>query len=72
MIDEISIILRDLPTTIRAFTVAKDGYFTIVINTKFSNEMQQESYLHELRHIQSGDYDKRCSADLIEMHAHAI
>lgn len=72
MSDEISIILRDLPSTIHAFTVAKDGYFTIVINTKLSIEMQQESYLHELHHIQSGDYDKHCSADLIEMYAHAV
>ena len=66
-----NVLLLDLPETISAYTVAnKNTSFTIVINSRLSNHQQQTAYSHELNHIQHGDYDKKCSADLIEFYAH--
>ncbi len=71
MILGVNTLLLDLPGTIRAYTVAnKDMSYTIVINARLNHERQIEAYRHELKHIENGDYDKKCSADLIECFAH--
>ena len=70
-IQDVNTILVDLPCKIRAYTVAnRDLTYTIVLNARLSHEMQLESYQHELDHIQRGDYEKKCSVDLIEFYAH--
>ena len=72
MTPDVNTVEVDLPTTISAYVVANcDNSFTIVLNARMSYEHKRESYLHELGHIQNGDYDKE-SADLIEIHAHAV
>ena len=61
----------DMPSRIRAYTVAnKDLSYTVVINSRLNYETQMQAYQHELDHIQHGDYEKKCSADLIEFYAH--
>ena len=66
-----TVLMLDLPETISAYTVAnKNMSFTIVINSRLNNRQQQKAYRNELNHIQHGDYDKKCSADLIEFYAH--
>lgn len=63
----------DLPTTIRSFVVSNnDMSFTILINSRMGSDQQLLAYIHEMEHIKNGDYDKRCSADLIELAAHGI
>ncbi len=63
----------DLPTTIRSFVVSNnDMSFTILINSRMGNDQQLLAYIHEMEHIKNGDYDKCCSADLIELVAHGI
>lgn len=63
----------DLPTTIRSFVVSNnDMSFTILINSRMGSNQQLLAYIHEMAHIKNGDYDKRCSADLIELAAHGI
>ena len=63
----------DLPTTIRSFVVSNnDMSFTILINSRMGSNQQLLAYIHEMEHIKNGDYDKRCSADLIELAAHGI
>ena len=69
--DNVRTIYRDLPNTIGGFTVATDdGFFTIVINQNLSHERNVESYNHEMAHILNGDFDKKCSAGLVEITAH--
>ena len=61
----------DMPTTIRSFVVSnKDTTFSIIINAKIGRDQQLRAYRHELNHIKNGDYDKKCSIDLIELAAH--
>lgn len=61
----------DMPTTIRSFVVYNnDMSFTIMINAKIGRDQQLKAYRHELEHIRNGDYDKKCSVDLIELTAH--
>ena len=60
-----------LPATVRSFVIANsDSTYTIILNSKLSHEQNILSYLHEIDHIRKGDYDKKCSADLIEIIAH--
>ena len=61
----------DLPAAVRSFVVANaDQTYTIMLNSRLSREQNLISYQHELEHILHGDYDKRCSADLIEIISH--
>ena len=63
----------DFPTTIRSFVVSNnDMSFTIILNAKLGREQQLKAYLHEMDHIRNGDYDKKCSVNLIETAAHGI
>lgn len=61
----------DLPTTINGYTVQTfDGYTTIILNARCSHAKNVETYLHELVHIDSGDFDSSAPTDLIEYLAH--
>jgi len=66
----ISTVLYPLPGTVRGYTVLKDGFYTVVINENLSEAARLRAYWHEVKHIECGDYDKKCSAELIEIHAH--
>ena len=71
MEDGIFTYYADMPTTIRSFVVSNnDMSFMIILNAKIGRDQQLEAYLHEMNHIKNGDYDKRCSADLIEAATH--
>lgn len=73
LVDNVRTIYCDLPNTVGGFTVATaDDYFTIVLNQNLSYYQNLETYRHELMHIENGDFDKVCSADLIEVCAHNI
>lgn len=69
--DNIRIILIDMPIGYRAYTMPKDGFYTIYLNSRYCREQNQISLQHELRHIHNGDYDKKMSADLIEIYTHS-
>ena len=47
----------------------KDDSYTIFLNARLSHEKQMEAYLHAMRHIENGDFDKT-DADSIELDAH--
>lgn len=47
-----------------------DGSYTIFINARMGAMQQKRTLEHELKHIENGDFDKKCSADLIEIYAH--
>ena len=70
---DVNVVLADLPGTISAYTVANPDFsYTVVLNSRLNYERQQKAYRHELNHIKNGDYDRRCSVDLIECYAHAL
>jgi hypothetical protein len=62
--------LVEMPGSIKAYTVRKDGYHTILINSILTREQQLKEYDHEYKHIINGDFDKTCSVDMIEIYAH--
>lgn len=71
MTPDVNCCLADMPTTIPAFVVSNaDLSYTIVLNARLSHEQHLKSYAHEFYHIMNGDYEKKCSADLIELWAH--
>jgi hypothetical protein len=71
--DNVFVRYIELPATIHSFVVAnKDLTYTIVLNSRLSHEQNLISYQHELDHILHGDYEKKCSADFIEINSHKI
>lgn len=70
--ENIKTLFCDMPTTIAGYTVYSnaDDCYTIVLNSKQSRDRNIKAYMHELSHIQNGDFEKKCSADLIEFFAH--
>ena len=67
--DYIKVVLEDLPCTVRGFVVQSDDYYTIVLNSRMSYDMQFKSYLHELEHIVERDF-KGNNVNEIENIAH--
>ena len=73
MIQDVNTILADMPGSIAAYTISNaDMTYTIALNSRLNYERQLQAYHHEMCHIENGDYDRRCSADLIECYAHAL
>lgn len=69
--NDIIVKLLDLPGTVHSFVISNaDQTYTIVLNSKLNYEQNMISYEHELKHILNGDYEKKCSVDLIEINAH--
>ena len=69
-LDNVRTVYCDLPNTVGGFTVATpDDFFTIVLNQNLSYDRNVQTYKHELEHIKNGDFDKTCSADIIEISA---
>lgn len=69
---DVNTIELSLPTSISAYVVSNsDLSYTIVLNSCLSWERRRQAYLHEMEHIENGDYERK-SADLIEMFAHSI
>lgn len=60
MIEEVRVIMEDLPTKIKGF-VYTDGAYNpcIVINSRMPVEIQRETYAHEIDHILRGDMDNK-------------
>ena len=70
--EDVFVRYMELPTTVRSFVVAnKDMTYTVILNCKLSHGQNLISYQHELDHILRGDYERKCSVDLIEINAHA-
>ena len=67
---DVNVNLANLPTSISAYVVSNsDGSYTIMLNARLTWERRRQAYLHELEHINNGDYERK-SADMIEMFAH--
>ena len=59
-IETIPVVLKDLPPAIRGFCcLGSDNEPCIVLNSRLTQEQQHKTYVHELRHISSGEmYDE--------------
>lgn len=69
--DDVNVVLADLPGTIKEYVVAnKDLTYTVVLNARHSSETRLKAYMHALSHIDNSDFEKKCSADVIEVYAH--
>lgn len=67
----VNVSLADLPCSIKAYTVVSpDGTYNIILSSRHTHYQHLLSYHHEMSHIENGDYDKQCSADLVEFFAH--
>ncbi len=66
-----NIILKDMPTTVKAATVTNsDGTFTIIINSKLNYEQQCKSFQHEILHIINYDFEQENDISIMEYNAH--
>lgn len=64
------VIYEDMPSKIKGFTIKNgDDTFTTIINGRLNAEQQRSIFLHELKHINDGDFDKD-NIDEIELSAH--
>ncbi len=58
MIDNVPVVLQDMPVQIRGFVCLGSDYSPcIVINSRMSVEQQRKTYLHEVKHLESGQFD---------------
>lgn len=70
--NEINVQYANMPTAIRSYVVANaDMSYTILLNSRLCHEQHLISYQHEIDHIRKGDYDRKCSVDLMEIVAHS-
>ena len=70
MTENIRVYQVEMPARIKSYTVRKDGFYTILVNSILAREQQLKEYDHEYKHIVDGDFDKTCSVDVIEANAH--
>lgn len=69
--ENINIIIEDMPTTIKAYSVLNsDQTYTIILNARLNQNQQRLSCYHEYKHIINGDYDKKTDVDFIEYDRH--
>jgi len=57
----------ELPARVKAFTVKKDGVYTIVVNSILAKTQQLKEIRHELDHIALGHFESDKSYDLMEI-----
>lgn len=72
MDDDIRVVIIPMPATIKAYTVCKDGFYTIVLNDNLSYEQRYKSYWHEMEHIMNKDFEKDMRVGMLEFRAHHI
>lgn len=71
--NNVSVRLMDLPHTIRGCVVRNydgDEFYTILINSRMSADMQKQAYIHEMEHIECDDFSCNLTADKIESIRH--
>lgn len=71
--NNINTVMANMPTKIRAYTVAnQDNTYTVVLNSNLTFEQNKASYKHELYHINNGDYDDNRRIERLEIYAHGL
>lgn len=71
--EEYTVRLMDLPTTVDGLVVEKDDYQTFILNARMTREKNIESYVHEEWHLDNDDlYKDNVQAIETEAHKHRI
>lgn len=72
MIDKIRTILLDLPLPCRGYLYrdGETGIETCILNSRYSHEMNVQTYAHEMYHVRNNDFE--CAEDInaIEYRCH--
>ncbi len=59
--------LIKLPLSVKGVTIPdKDGNYNIFINKNLSYEIQVDTYIHEINHIENTDFYKNCPVQVLE------
>lgn len=70
MTPDVNTLEYDLPVRIAGYTVLNaDSSYTVVLNSRLTFERRMQAYQHEMKHILTGDYDRKVDADMIEFYA---
>lgn len=65
------VVLYSLPPKVKGFIVAdENGDTTIVLNSALTHEANEETYLHELKHIKNNDLYNEGDVQDIESERH--
>ena len=68
----ITLVYQKLPLHVKTLvTENQDGSYTILINSQFNWEQQEEAVLHDLTHIARNDFTREEHANLIEQMVHS-
>lgn len=58
---------KDFDYAVRGFTIQDEqGDYNVYINSRYSTPSQRRTFIHELKHIRNGDFDKMLPAHIIE------
>lgn len=71
--DKVLVRLVDMPCSVRGCVVRHfddDVYYTVMLNSRLSADMQEKAYLHEIEHIEANDFSCDLPADRIETIRH--
>lgn len=71
MRNNIRVLYVDMPMGYKAFTMPKDDFYTVYLNSRYCIEQNITSLEHELEHIKNGDYDKNVTVDILEFYSHS-
>lgn len=63
-------VLRDMPCHVHSFVSECEDSYTVVLNSRLSNEQQREAAAHELSHLRNNDLQSSCNADSLETVRH--
>lgn len=69
---DVRTIVCPLPPHIKAYTAFVNDFYTIVLNENLSYEARYKAYIHELAHINNGDFLKDTEVSTIENEAHGV
>lgn len=70
--DNYMVVYDNLPYKINAFTMyhSMDDFYTIILNSRISQDCAQRAFEHELKHIENDDFNKSQNINEIETLAH--
>ncbi len=70
----VKVYLIDLPERVHGLTIYQfddgQGYYTIIINSRLSCDMQAAAYDHEIHHINNNDFDNMYHVSEMELLRH--
>ena len=66
------VVYKNLPYGIKGLTLhsTTDDYFTIILNSRMSYNMNLKTFRHELIHVQDNRYEIGEDINIVEMLAH--